>query len=122
LHETPVISVVDDDAWSREGIRSLLQSLGYHAVAFASAEQFIKSDSVRCTACLITDLQMPGLSGFDLQRHLKNEGHQIPIIFVTAYPEERYRVRALAAGAICFLSKPFEEEALISCLRAVISE
>jgi FixJ family two-component response regulator len=94
----------------------LILSLGYAAETFASAEEFLESGRLCETNCLITDLQMPGMSGIDLQSHLTAHGHGTPVIFVTAYPEESLRARALNAGAFGFLSKPFSEEALIECL------
>jgi len=113
-----MISIIDDDSLVREAIGDLVTSLGYKPRIFASAEEFLESGQVADTACLITDLHMPGLSGFDLQERLLGEGYQTPIIFVTAYPKARARERALNAGAIAFLSKPFEERSLI---RAVMS-
>ena len=93
-----------------------MRSLGYAAATFASAEEFLDSDRVHATSCVITDVQMPGLSGIDLQHRLLAQGLQVPIIFVTAFPDERTRRRALDAGAIDFLSKPWSDEQLISCL------
>jgi FixJ family two-component response regulator len=119
--KTPLISIVDDDAWARDGLKDLVLSLGYKAVTFESAEQFVQSDSVRNTACVITDLQMPGLSGLELQAHLRNEGHQISVIIVTAYPTEQHRARALQGGAIGFLTKPLDERLLINCLARAIA-
>ena len=115
-----LISIIDDDAWARQGISDLVLSLGYRVLAFESAERFLNSGSIEITACLITDLQMPGLSGLDLQDRLRTDGYRTPIIFVTAYPDERYRARALEGGAACFLSKPFEEQSLIDCLNLVV--
>lgn len=111
-----MISIVDDDAWAREGIKDLILSLGYQAQAFESAEQFIGSSCIADTACVITDVQMPGTSGLDLQDYLLSHGHRTPVIFVTAYPSEKNRLRALDAGAVGFLSKPFDEQALMDCL------
>ena len=111
-----MISIVDDDRSVREAANMLIVSLGYTAATFASAEEFLESGRVCETTCLITDLQMPGMSGIDLQSHLTAHGHGTPVIFVTAYPEESLRARALNAGAFGFLSKPFSEEALIECL------
>jgi FixJ family two-component response regulator len=111
-----MISIVDDDRSVREAANMLIVSLGYTAATFASAEEFLESGRVCETTCLITDLQMPGMSGIDLQSHLTAHGHGTPVIFVTAYPEESLRERALNAGAFGFLSKPFSEEALIECL------
>ena len=111
-----MISIVDDDKSFRESANSLIRSLGYATATFASAEEFLESGRLRDTECLITDMQMPGMSGADLQSHLLANGHRTPVIFVTAHPEERLRERALAAGALGFLSKPFREENLIACL------
>jgi len=115
-----VISIVDDDAWARSGIRDLVLSLGYEAHAFESAEQFVESGFVEHTTCLITDLQMPGLSGLDLQRQLRHEGRRMPIIFVTAHASEKSRACALKDGALSFLSKPVNEQSLIECLNRAI--
>jgi FixJ family two-component response regulator len=111
-----MISIVDDDKSVREAAKTLVRSLGYKTATFASAEEFLESGRLRDTACLITDVQMPGMSGVDLQSHLMANGHCTPVIFVTAYPEENVRERAMVAGAFGFLSKPFSEESLIACL------
>jgi FixJ family two-component response regulator len=111
-----LISIIDDDRSVREAIQGLIRSLGYPTVAFGSAEDYLGSGRIRDTACIITDLQMPGLSGIDLQRRLLADGHQTPVIFVTAFPSDRLRQQALDAGAFGFLSKPFDETSLISCL------
>jgi len=119
---SPVISIVDDDAWARSGLADLILSLGYEVRAFESAEQFIQSDSIKDTACLITDLHMPGISGIDLQSFLRSKGHNTPIIFVTAYPNEKHRQQALAEGAAGFLTKPYDERSLVACLtRAMVN-
>jgi FixJ family two-component response regulator len=111
-----VISIVDDDESVRESAKWLIQSLGYDTETFASAEEFLSSDRVRDTACLITDVKMTGMSGVELQSHLLANGYRTPVIFMTAFPGERVRARALKAGAVGFLSKPFEEGSLIACL------
>jgi len=111
-----MISIVDDDKSVREAANMLIKSLGYATATFASAEEFLESGRLRNTACLITDVQMPGMSGVDLQSYLLAKGHRTPLIFVTAHPEGRLRERALASGALGFLSKPFREEDLIACL------
>lgn len=111
-----MISIVDDDESTRESTKGLVRSLGYQAATFASAEEFLQSDSLNSTACLITDVQMPGLSGIDLQRGLISRGVQMPTIFITAFPEEETRARAMKAGALGYLSKPFREESLLKCL------
>jgi len=87
----PMISIVDDDTLARDGIRVLIEPLGYDASMFASAEEFLDSGFITETACLITDLQMQGLSGLDLQRRLLDQGHHVPTIFITAYPDEVHR-------------------------------
>jgi len=111
-----MISIVDDDKSVRETTSSLVRSLGLNARAFASAEEFLLSDQLSDTACLITDVQMQGMSGVELQSQLLAQGRHMPIIFMTAFPEERIRKSVLNAGAIGFLSKPFDEECLIDCL------
>jgi FixJ family two-component response regulator len=116
MRSTPLISIVDDDESQRESTMGLVRSLGYRAATFASAEEFLQSDSVDNTSCLITDVQMPGLSGIDLQQGLIARGVEMPTIFITAFPEEGTRLRALTAGAFGYLGKPFSEESLIKCL------
>lgn len=111
-----MISIIDDDALARDGIRELVESLGYKALTFISAEHFLDSGRVADTCCVITDIQMPGLSGLELQEELRVRGHCASIILITAYPNEQQRKRAFSAGAIGFLSKPFEEDSLIDCL------
>ncbi len=111
-----MISIVDDDELVREATKGLVRSLGYTAVTFASAEEFLSSDSVRDTSCVIADVQMAGLSGIDLQQQLVAQGLALPVIFITAFPDERTRRRALDAGAVDYLSKPFTDEQLVSCL------
>jgi FixJ family two-component response regulator len=111
-----LISIVDDDESIRESTKGLVRSLGYQAATFASAEEFLQSGNVNSTSCLITDVQMPGLSGIDLQRGLIAQGVQTPMIFITAFPEEETRARVMGAGALGYLSKPFSEESLLKCL------
>ena len=115
-----MISIVDDDEEIREATKGLLRSLGYQAAAFSSAEEFLQSDSLDNTACLITDVQMPGLSGIDLQGRLIARGVQMPTIFITAFPEEGTRTRAMKAGAVGYLGKPFSEESLLRCLDSAL--
>ena len=111
-----MISIVDDDHAVRVATTSLVRSMGYNVSAFASADEFLKSARLHDTSCLITDIHMPGLSGIELQDRLIADGHRMPIVFITAFPEERLRARALAAGAIGFLSKPYSSDRLIGCL------
>src|SRR6188508_1601156 len=122
LPKVPMISIVDDDISVRESTKELVESLGYEALTFASAEEFLGSQRVRDTSCLITDLNMSGLSGIDLQRRLVDEGRGIPTIFITAFPDEKTRSRALNAGAIGFLSKPFSDKALVHHLNAALAD
>ena len=116
LSHQPLISIIDDDRSVREATNGLVRSLGYATAVCASAEEYLQSDHVPGTSCVITDLHMPGLSGTDLQSRLIAEGREIPVIIVTAYSDETTRAQALDAGAIAFLSKPFSEECLIECL------
>jgi FixJ family two-component response regulator len=120
MSERPLVSIVDDDVWARLGIAELVQSLGYRVSAFESGQDFLDSDCVDDSACIITDFQMLGMTGLELQRQLRALGHSMPIIFITAFPSEALRARALGAGAIGFLNKPLDERSLIECLgRAV---
>ena len=120
MSETPLISIIDDDALARDGIRELVESLGYNAVTFKSAEHFLESGLVADTTCLIADVQIPGLDGLELQEALRSQGRHIPVILITAYPNEKQRSRALNGEAVGVLSKPFNEESLIRCLTAAI--
>jgi FixJ family two-component response regulator len=117
----PLISVVDDDESIREARRGLMKSLGYTAEAFASAEEFLNSRKVRRTSCLIADVQMPGMTGLELYRHLVASGMTIPTILITAYPDDSVRDRALGDGVVCYLSKPFDESDLLACLRSSLN-
>ena len=120
MSEATLISIVDDDALVCDGTAALVESLGYNAITFASAEHFLGSDVIAETTCLITDMQMPGLNGLELQEALRSQGYQTPVIVITAYPDEKYRTRAFANGAVGFLSKPFDEKSLIECLTVAI--
>jgi FixJ family two-component response regulator len=117
-----MISIVDDDESAREATKGLVRSLGYSATTFASAEAFLHSKWINDTRCVISDVQMPGLSGVDLQSRLIAQGNRTPIIFVSAFSDERTRAQALKAGAIGFLSKPFNEERLIEYLHAALAD
>jgi FixJ family two-component response regulator len=118
--ETALISIVDDDESMREAIQSLLRSVGFRTQMFASAEQFLQSDQIETTACLILDVRMPGMSGLELQRHLMATQYRIPIVFVTAHGDEEARSRALQEGAVEFLLKPFSEEALLNAIQVAL--
>jgi FixJ family two-component response regulator len=117
----PQISVVDDDESMREAVRGLMKSLGYTAEAFASAEEFLNSRHFPRTSCLIADVQMPGMTGLELHRHLVASGKTIPTILITAYPDDNVRERALSDGVVCYLSKPFDESDLLNCIRSSLN-
>lgn len=119
MTQSSIISIVDDDDWARSGLGDLISSLGYRTRTFASADEFVASGSVDDSSCLITDLHMPGLNGLDLQDRLRQDGYRIPIIIVTAYPEEHHRAQAFAGGAAYFLTKPLDEAALVACLALI---
>ena len=120
MSEVPLISIVDDDALARDGIAALVESLGYNVITFTSAEHFLGSDVIAETTCLITDMQMPGLSGLELQEALQSQGHQMPVILITGYPNEKHQTRALENGAVGYLGKPFDEQTLAECLTIAI--
>jgi FixJ family two-component response regulator len=122
LQKAPTIAIVDDDFSVRLATESLVRSLGFDARTFASAKDFMQSAGLTETACLILDVQMPGMSGVDLQDALLKRGHHIPIIFITAFPEDRVRERVLRAGAVSFLIKPFDGRKMIDCLRLALQK
>jgi FixJ family two-component response regulator len=121
LQQVPVISIVDDDEDVRESTKSFVRSLGYRAVTFGSAEEFLESAHLTATACLITDVQMPGLSGVELQDRLIADGYRVPVIFVTGFPDDRLQRHVLKSGAIGYLCKPFSEDRLIACIDAALA-
>ena len=114
------IAIVDDDEAVRSGISRLLRSLGFTAISFSSAEEFLDSGQARTSSCVVTDVRMPGMSGIELQQELSAQGLRVPIIFMTAFDEERTRTRAISAGAREFLTKPFKEQALIDTINAAL--
>ena len=116
-----IVSVVDDDPMVRDSMVDLLNSYGYTALGFETAEDFVNSGEVKNTCCLITDQKLPGLSGTELQKYLHAAGYRTPIIFITGYPVPTVRERALAAGAIAYLTKPFDEAVLMDCLQTALS-
>ncbi len=113
-----VIAIVDDDHSVREALTSLVRSLGYVAVAFECAENLLKSRRRRNVSCVIADVQMPGMTGIELHNRLVSSGEPIPTILITAFPDERSRERALQAGVIGYLAKPFSEDDLLACIRS----
>jgi FixJ family two-component response regulator len=117
---SPLISVVDDDDSVRESLGGLIRSVGFAVKVFASAEEFLNSDHLGNTDCLILDVRMPGMNGLDLQRQLAASYCKIPVIFITAHGDEDVRSRALNGGAVDYLLKPFSEEALLNAIDAAL--
>ena len=117
-----LISVVDDDESVRRTTTFLIESFGFRAAAFESAESFLKSVQLHDTSCLLVDVQMPGMNGLQLQSELASAGFGIPIIFITAYDDKESRGRAMQAGAVAFLSKPFNDEQLLQTVRSALIE
>jgi FixJ family two-component response regulator len=120
LGQTKFVAIVDDDDSLRAAVQDLLEAVGLPAQGFASAEEFLKSGIQRGTACLITDIRMPGMSGLELQKQLNAERCRIPIIFITAHGDEKMRLQARREGAVEFLSKPFDNEVLLDSVRAAL--
>ena len=116
-----LIVIVDDDELVRESLNGLMKAAGFPALTFASAEEFLKSGKQEHTACLIADIRMPGMSGLDLQSKLNRDNVRIPIIFITAQGDEKMRMQALRAGAVEFLAKPFDDDALLDSVRAALN-
>jgi len=116
-----VIAIVDDDESFRRATMSFIRSLGYTATAFDSAEALLESDRIQDIDCLITDLQMPGMTGIELQDRLIAQGHRLPVIFVTAFPGIKARAQALANGAVGFFAKPFNDQRLVACLNEALT-
>jgi FixJ family two-component response regulator len=114
------VAIVDDDDSMRNALGGLLKAVGFQAKAFASAEEFLKSGQQHQTSCLIADIRMPGMSGLELQAQLNAERCRIPIIFITAHGDAKMRLQALRAGAVEFLSKPFDEEVLLESVRSAL--
>jgi FixJ family two-component response regulator len=118
--KTKLVAIVDDDDLMRSALQGMLKSVGLHSHAFASAEEFLKSGQQQHTACLITDIRMPGMSGLELQAKLNAERCRIPTIFITAHGDTKMRMQALRAGAVEFLAKPFDDEVLLGSVRAAL--
>jgi FixJ family two-component response regulator len=122
MTKVSIISIVDDDNSVRESLHSLLRSVGFLVQAFTSAEEFLESDHLNKTDCLILDVRMPGMTGVELQRHLKAIGCDIPIIFISARSDEQTKAQALNDGAVTFLSKPLNEEMVLTALKAALKK
>ena len=115
-----MVAIVDDDDLMRTALQGLLKSAGLLAEAFSSADEFLRSGHQRHTACLITDIRMPGMSGLELQAKLNADHCRIPTIFITAHGDAKMRMQAMRAGAVEFLAKPFDDEALLESVRAAL--
>jgi FixJ family two-component response regulator len=122
LSTLSLISIIDDDASVRAAIDNLLRSRGYLVHTFASAEEFLRSTELNDSSCVIADVQMPGMSGLELLANVRSRFHRVPFIFITAFPDEGVRARAMMAGAICFLAKPFAALTLIDCLETALDQ
>jgi FixJ family two-component response regulator len=120
MAKTVLISVVEDDEPFRESMRKLVTALGYAVEAFPSAANFLESPRLAETDCLVTDVQMPGMTGVELHRHLVDAGYAIPTILVTAYPDEAVRKRVLKEGVVCYLCKPVDDDHLERCLHSAL--
>jgi FixJ family two-component response regulator len=118
--KSKVVTIVDDDESVRGALQGLMKEAGFTALAFASAEAFLNSGEQQRTSCLIADIRMPGMSGLELQSKLNAERFRIPIIFITARGDEKMRMQALRAGAVEFLTKPFDDEVLLDSIRAAL--
>src|SRR5215475_8112429 len=115
-----IISVVDDDASTRRSTTLLIESLGFQAAGFESADSFLKSTQLQESSCLVIDVRMPGMDGLQLQSYLAAAGYKIPIIFITAYDDTESRRQAMQAGAVAFLEKPFTSDILLETVRSAL--
>ena len=120
MSKIPVISIIDDDRSVRNATNRLVRSLGFVAYTFASADEFLKSTYLSHTSCLVVDVRMPNMTGLELQSVLLGKGIATPMIFMTAFPEQNDRARALEAGAVDFLTKPFDGKTMIRSLTAAL--
>jgi FixJ family two-component response regulator len=118
--DKPVISIVDDDPSVREGTMDLLNSMGFITETFRRADEFLESNRLHSTSCLIADMQLPGMTGLELYDHLVGSGHVVPTILITAFPDDKDRARALRAGVSCYLAKPFGETELLACIQSAL--
>jgi FixJ family two-component response regulator len=121
MHGKPRIAVVDDDESVRQGLANLINSVGYEAELYASAEEFLACPEASEAACLALDLRMPGMGGLELQRRLATRGGGPPVIIITAHGDDEARAEALAAGAVAFLKKPFKEETILGAISSALS-
>ena len=115
-----IVMIVDDDDSIRKAVRRLMKSYGFAVETFASAEEFLGSDRLAKTSCLILDIHMPGMNGLELQKRLVASGSVVPIIFITAFTDDRARAQAMSAGAAGYLAKPFSDDELLNCIHSVL--
>ncbi|NTS29768.1 response regulator [Phyllobacterium sp. BT25] len=115
------IAIIDDDESIREGLAGLMQWLEFDVATFTAASEFLISPNFANFACIVSDVQMPGMTGFELHLRLLAMGHHVPTILITAYPNDEAKARALSAGIICYLRKPFDTKVLIECIRSAIA-
>ena len=121
MRETTIVSIVDDDESVRDSVSALVRSLGYTPHAYASAEDFLNSAAAESAHCLVADIQMPGMNGIELQQALIRKGSKLPIIFITAFPEDHVKQKVLAAGAICLLRKPCDGDVLVNFIESALT-
>jgi FixJ family two-component response regulator len=120
LPRLPIVSIIDDDASVRVATERIVRSMDLVAFTFPSCREFLESPRLHDTSCIIADVQMPGMSGLELQMTLKARGLAIPLIFITAYPDDKLRKQGLDAGAVCFLNKPFDGASIIECIERAL--
>jgi FixJ family two-component response regulator len=120
LSDQEIVSIIDDDASARIATGRVVRSLGWPARTFSSSEEFLRSPDLARTFCVVSDVQMPQVDGLELQRRLASQGYVLPIIFMTAFPKTEVRERAMAAGALCFLTKPFDVSTLSDCINTAL--
>jgi FixJ family two-component response regulator len=122
MSDNSLISIVDDDETTREAVAGLVRSLGFVVAVFENAADFLTSDHLSRTACLIADVRMPGMTGPELHNYLMASGTSIPTVLITAYPDEAAHARALKAGVRCYLAKPLNPDELLACIRSAIGD
>ncbi len=119
--KSPLIAIVDDDESMRDAIKGLMRSMGFDAETFSSAHDFLNDPHVHCTACLVTDINMPGMSGLDLHRQLVASGKSIPTVLITAYPEKNVFTSEFGSDIVGCLIKPFDEQTLFDCILSALA-
>jgi FixJ family two-component response regulator len=120
VSRSPIVCIIDDDASVRIAVERIVRSMDLAAYTFVSCREFLESPQLHNAGCIVADVQMPGMSGLELQRSLKIRGMTTPLIFITAYPNEKLRKEALDAGAVCFLEKPFQGTSIVECIERAL--